>query len=418
MLLIKTQRSSTRIKFALVLCFLLANCQAVDAQRSFGEFEKITLDVDFSGGYGVEIADIDGDSLLDVVALSTNPANLVWYRNPNWEKYTISSATEANIDAAPNDIDGDGDIDLVLASEFSLSNSTSGGMMHWLENPGDPTLNQQWNLHFIDQVPTTHRIQWGDINGDGREELVSLPIIGVGASAPEYSINLEIRAYAIPTKLSVKRWPSVVLDKTLQMSHGLEIADWDEDGRKDILTASFYGVHLFQLARRGQAVAKQYLAMGSQDGERPAIGSSEIGVGVLVGDAPPRQSPESNRFFATIEPWHGNEIVVYTPGSNRDALWDREVIADNYAGGHALRVADLNDDGNDEIIAGGRSQPYKLSIHYYDSDEQSWEISDLDSGGIAVSGLAIGDLNGDGFEDIVAIGGSTANVILYQNSGR
>ena len=337
-----------RLKVIIVLSLLLANCQAVDAQRDFVSFEKEILDANFTGGYGVELADIDGDSLLDVVAVATNPAKFVWYKNPNWEKFTISTATRGNIDAAPYDIDGDGDIDLVLASEFSLSDSTTGGLMHWLENPGNPIENQQWDMHFIDQIPTTHRIRWGDINGDGRDELVSLPIIGVGANAPDYTVAAELRAYEIPLNLTVSRWPSVVLDNSLQMSHGLEIFDWNDDGKEDILTASFYGVHLIQLAQRGQAIAKQYLAMGNQDGERPAIGSSEVGVGVLASGAPRTVASDTVHFIATIEPWHGNEIVVYTPGSNRDALWSREVIENDYAGGHGLIIADLDNDGSDE----------------------------------------------------------------------
>lgn len=401
-----TRLDSRRLRLAFVICCLLTSCQVVDAQRSLVGFERLTIDAEFEGGYGIELADIDGDSLLDIVALSTNPAKLVWYRNPGWEKYTIGTATQGNIDAAPNDVDGDGDTDLVLASAFSLGDSTAGGTMHWLENAGNPAESVQWQMHPIDQVPTTHRIQWGDINGDGRDELLSLPIVGVGATAPEYDVNTALRAYAVPPNLGVRRWPSVVLDRTLQMSHGLTIADWDGDGTEDILTASFYGVHLFQLARRGQAVAKQYLAMGSQEGERPAIGASEVGVGTLAGD----------RFIATIEPWHGSELVVYTPGSNRDALWNRQVIADDYAGGHGLQLADLDNDGSDEIIAGGRSEPFRLSVHRFDDATQSWTTLDLDDGGVAVSGLAVGDLNGDGFDDIVAVGASTHNVVYYQNS--
>jgi len=35
-----------------------------------------------------------------------------------------------------------------------------------------------------------------------------------------------------------------------------------------------------------------------------------------------------------------------------------------------------------------------------------------------VSGLAVNDLNGDGYLDIVAIGSGTGNVIYYENIGR
>jgi hypothetical protein len=198
------------------------------------------------------------------------------------------------------------------------------------------------------------------------------------------------------------------------MSHGLSIADWDDDGRDDILTASFYGVHLIQLASRGQAVAKQYLAMGNQESERPAIGSSEIGIGkVDIASS----NTLGRRFLATIEPWHGNEVVVYTAGNNKNALWNREVIADDLSSGHALQIVDLDNDGNDEIVAGGRSEPFQLFIFHFDDSEQKWQRSELDAGGIAVSGLAIGDINADGFKDIIGIGSSSQNVVYYRNPG-
>ena len=382
-------------------------CQVADAQRGFVSFEKTTLDETMRGGYGVEIADIDGDGLLDILALSTNPAQFAWYKNPGWEKYVISSVATGNIDAAPKDIDGDGDMDVVLASEFALGNSTGGGMVHWLENPGDPVTNQEWEMHYIDAVPTSHRIRWADVTGDGKEELINLPIIGYGATAPDYAVNTPLKAYPIPVNLAAENWPSIVLDESLQLAHGMQVLDWEDDGRMDILTASFGGVHLYQLARNGVTVSKRQLGRGEQDGERPQIGASEVDKGSLGG---------GQSFLATIEPWHGNELVVYYESNS--ALWDRTVIDTAFANGHALLTADLNNDGVDEIVAGGRSEPYQLAIFRYDAGSQQWQRSALDDGNIAVSGLAIEDLNGDGFLDIVGIGAGTRNVVYYENSGR
>lgn len=396
-----------KLKFALLLVGLLSACQVADAQRGFVSFEKLTLDDEMRGGYGVELADVDGDGLTDIIALATNPAQFVWYKNPSWDKYVISTATQSNIDAAPHDIDGDGDIDIVLASAFSLGASTEGGMLHWLENPGNPTVDQEWEMHYIDAVPTTHRIKWGDINGDGDQELVILPIVGIGAVAPSYDVNLQIKAYSVPGNLDRDRWTGVVLDKSLQLSHGLEIMDWDGDGRDDILAASFYGVHVFQLASKGQPVARTWIAAGKQGANRPDIGSSEVDVGELA---------DGSRFLTTIEPWHGNEVVVYT-ATSPDQLWNRVVIESEFANGHGLLVADLNNDGSDEIIAGSRSMPYQLVIYQSSGNSTQWRRIDLDLGGVAISGLAIEDLNGDGYMDIVGIGSATGNVVYYRNSG-
>lgn len=398
-----------KLKLAFLFGGLLTACQVADAQRGFVSFEKFTLDETMRGGYGVEVADIDGDGLTDIIALSTNPAQFAWYKNPTWEKFVISTVAQGNIDAAPQDIDKDGDVDMVLASAFNLGASTEGGLLHWLENPGNPQTDQEWDMHYIDEIPTTHRIKWGDINGDGAEELVNLPIIGTGATSPAYDVDLTLKAYSIPEDLSVDKWPGVVLDQSLQLSHGLSLFDWNDDGKTDILSASFYGVHLFQLATNGQIVAKTQIGSGKQGADRPAIGSSELDVGSLRG---------GTRFVATVEPWHGNEIVVYTEGDDPSGLWNRAVIETGFANGHGLLNADLNNDGVDEIIAGGRSEPYQLAIFQNDGAVDSWNRIDLDIGGIAVSGLAIEDMNGDGFMDIIGIGAGTQNVVYYQNSGR
>ena len=396
------------LKWFLLFSGLLTACQIADAQRGFVSFSKNTLDETMQGGYGVDIADVDGDGLLDIVALATNPGTFVWYQNPGWQRFTISTKTERNIASAAHDIDGDGDIDLVLASEFALGRSREGGTIHWLENPGNPVQNQEWAMHYIDEIPTSHRVKWGDVNGDGEMELINLPIIGVGAEAPLYDVNLELTAYSIPPDPHTEPWPGVVLDQSLQVAHGIQMVQWDDDGRTDILTASFQGVQLFQLGVEGKQVLKRQIGEGFL-GEKPGIGSSEVGMGRFA---------SGQRFVAAIEPWHGNEVVVYTAGSDSSAPWNRETIETEFVGGHALVVADLDNDSQDEIIAGHRSEPFNLFIYRFNSENQQWDRIDLDLGGIGLAGLVVEDLNGDGFKDIVAIGASTHNVVYYENRGK
>ncbi len=393
-----------RLQLVVLSSLLLSACQAADAQR----FDRRVLDENFAGGYGVEIADIDGDGRMDIVALATTPAQFVWYRNPGWEKYTISSTATGNIAAASHDIDGDGDVDIVLASAFNLRASTEGGLVHWLENPGNPLENQEWQQHLIDQIPTSHRLRWADVNGDGKLELINLPIIGIGATEPDYAVGAQLTAYSIPRDPRAGRWGKVVISDTLEMAHGLSITDWDGNQRDDLLTASFAGIDLFQLASHGRMVVQTPIGAGNR-GDRPGQGSSEVAVGAL---------DDSERFLASIEPWHGNEVVVYRPNEDESLPWSREVIDTELVGGHALVVADLNNDGRDEIIAGHRSRPFGLYTYRYMQGPGVWQRSTLDAGGIGVAGLAVRDFNGDGFLDIVAVGSSTANVVLFENAGR
>jgi len=375
------------------------------------DFDRQVLDAKFEGGYGVDFADVDGDGRPDIIAWATNPGQIAWYRNPDWGKHPVATALRGIVDSAPHDIDGDGDLDLALAHDFSLGNSTGGGVLHWLENPGDPIANREWKAHYIDEIPTSHRVLWADVNGDGKPELVNLPIIGVGAEAPLYDASLQLKSYPVPEDLAASSWNGVVLDHSLELSHAMASLDWDGDGRDDLLTASLGGVHLFQLAVNGRAVAKTHIGPGApdidtaaQDGERPKFGSSGVGAGAL---------PGGRRFVAAIEPWHGNQIVVY---QGDELPMNRVAIDNGIAGGHGLATADLNNDGVDEIIAGGRAEPYRLAVYRYDEDSGRWRRRSLDSE-TAISGLAAADVDGDGDIDLAAIGSTTRTLVLYRNRG-
>jgi hypothetical protein len=82
--------------------------------------------------------------------------------------------------------------------------------------------------------------------------------------------------------------------------------------------------------------------------------------------------------------------------------------------GHALAVGDLNGDGRDEIVAGFRGKGFQLYVFIAaDSSGERWERHVLDPGGIAAADCKIADLTGGGRPAIACAGASTANVKLY-----
>ena len=101
------------------------------------------------------------------------------------------------------------------------------------------------------------------------------------------------------------------------------------------------------------------------------MGSSEVHLGKLA---------DGRLFVATIEPWHGNEVAVCVgkkPGqlsggggirgpSSTTALDD----------GHALWVADVDGDGDDEIFAGHRGKDHRVSV--YDFNGKTWDRTVID----------------------------------------
>jgi len=316
---------------SVTLQFLFA-CPPVAAQQSggavaaFPEFKAHLVDR-LPGGYKVAVVDIDRDGKPDVIGLATTPSTLAWYKNPNWERHTLTSQAKEYIDLAPRDIDGDGRIDLAIAHEFGMSRTSSGGVVSWLRCPEDPT--QEWPMYAIGAEPTSHRIRWADIDGDGRKELIDAPIMGRDAKGPLWDVGARLIAYAVPDSPATEPWKSIVIDDQLTVIHGIAVVDWNGDGRDDILTASFEGVHLHRLSREGNRMGDQKTRLASGEQADPTKrGSSEIVVG--------RVGRKMGHFLAAIEPWHGDKVVVYTPGPDSHVPWQRTVIDATFNEGHAL----------------------------------------------------------------------------------
>lgn len=380
----------------------------VDTVRAIAvnKFDRIVIDSNFTRGYQIKSADLNNDGLPDLVAVSTGMSEIFWYENPSLEKHLLFDQTQDNIDLAPHDIDGDGDIDLAVASSFSLGNSVRGGYVHWLENVNQAS---SWKLHFIDSIPTSHRLRWADLDGDEMDELINLPIIGRGAMQPNYQEGVEFCYYEIPANSSVDPWRKIIIDSSLHMAHGLQLVLWPDSNTWSILTASFEGVNLFTMNPQDddQTWIKTKLGEG-HTGVKPKIGSSEISLGKL--------GSQGAHYLSTIEPWHGDQVVVYQSG-NSGNLWGRSVIDSSFNDGHALITADLNNDGYDEIIAGHRGRDFNLYFYQFDSQHKKWIRHDLDRGGMSAAGLCLLDFNQDGLLDIAACGSTTHNVVLYVNRG-
>ena len=365
-----------------------------------------------ASGYQVAVADVNADGSLDILALSSEASLVEWYENPTWKAHPITTKTKHNISLAPLFREGYPARGLALATEFALEDSRHGGEIWWAQPPGSS--EGEWSLRLIGQIPTSHRLRWADLDGSGRLALVNAPLLGAGAEPPEYKGGAPLTWYEPPAPLlsghaaavaqKQSAWTAHLIDDSLTVMHGICVIDWDGDARDEILTASFEGVHLFRSTGRGSDLRWTKTRLGAGDQvSKPRRGSSEIAVGKVHG----------RRFLATIEPWHGEQVVVYFEGKPGE-LWSRHGIDGSFRDGHALAVADLDGDGDDEIAAGYRGQGTSLHVYTADSTGTKWARQTLDTN-MAAACVVIADVNHDGRPDVVAIGASTGNVVWYEN---
>lgn len=361
-------------------------------------FAEHVLANDLRGGYHVAVADLNHDGKPDIIALAQNGPDLVWYENPgasggNWERHVLVTGLPHMINCAPGDPGPDGVPDIVVAWEFSNDASKSIGKVGVLRHDGDP--RQPWKLQQIDAIPSSHRIRWADIDGSGHKVVINAPLTGLKAAPPNYAGD-----HAPLVLYRPGEWKREVVSEANEgVQHGILVTRWNRGDKRDsILTASFSGIDLLQFD--SGRWTRTEIAKGDS-APCPKCGSSDVAVGYLGAE----------KFLAAIEPWHGNQVAIYSQKAGR---WERSVIDDSLLDGHTVVTADFDGDGRDEVLVGFRQGA--KSIYLYKADSSGhWVKQVIDNGGMPGSTCATADFNADGALDFVCIG--AANLKWYENVG-
>lgn len=405
------------------LCLALSLTIISPASAQNLRVERTVIDTDFPGGYQVEVADVNGDGKPDLIALGGDTC--AWYENPSWTKRIVTGPKETPgiISSATADLDGDGKAEIAIGYDFEMNAPTRGKLGIAVQGQG---ADDPWTFKHIADVPSIHRVRWADLDDDGKRDLVIAPIFGLNAKPPTYDQQFTFLQVARGLQADPQTFHPEKIAPA-RVLHAIDITDPIGHGRSHILTAHHEGTSLVfwgKLFRADKAPAWQTgriltvagrmrpngeTTPGSPPGTEAA---SEIHLG---------RAADGRRFLATIEPWHGSQVVVYNVavkdqpefegGRILDQITDRTVLDDTLHDGHALWVADLDGDGHDEVLAGHRGKDARVSLYRFDGNRWNRTVIDRD---ITAQDLRGADLDGDGRPEVVSIGGVSKNVVLYR----
>ena len=389
------------------------------------KFRAEEIDKTLKIGYGLVVVDINNDAKPDVLVVDKE--RVVWFENPTWKLRTVVTGKTKldNVCVAAADIDGDGLVEIALGGNWMKM--TEPAALYWLKR--GKTLDDEWTLNELPyDAPTLHRIRFADLDGDKRPELIVAPLHGLGATAAKNFAEAgpKFGYYKIPADPAGGKWEYHPIDDTKHVMHNFLPVDLFRKNTVGLLAASYEGVFHYTRMGDGKWLGAQ-LGEGNQDNPTKSRGSSEVRVGQVADKPGAPPTGIAHTFIATIEPFHGHQVVVYTPAEGGATKFARTVIDDQLKSGHALGAADLDGDGTDEIVMGFRdplagvagAPPKKVGINaYHLGAGNKWERVILDDGGMACEDLAVADLNADGRPDIVAVGRATKNVKIYWNEGK
>jgi len=305
--------------------------------------------------------DVDFDGKTDVVSSGWMfMKGAFWYKNPGnkkdvWKSTRIHIALNME-GVIHGDIDGDGDED-ILCNHWGL---VKGQGMTWLEHID----KAPWFVeHVVGTQGDVHGNGLGDINGDGRMDIVT-----------------PVGWYEQPARSTDPQWPFhgdyrfvPAKHRGGGASHPILVFDVDEDGLNDILIGSSHAYGLAWLQQIVDSSGKRTFKTHWIDTEYSQFHT--LALGDLTGDGKP-DLVTGKRLFAH----HGSDIGA---GEPLYAFWydiqkgnfERHILSFNhlphYPGeminpapnyvvsvGMKLNIADIDRDGRNDVIIAGKGGLY------------------------------------------------------------
>lgn len=396
-----------RIHFlgCLTLALCAATASAVSRPRDIA-FHTTMIDP----GYGetVAVADLNRDGKLDIVSGES------WYEAPDWRKHPLrqidySSGYIDNFSDLAIDVDGDGWTDIVQCSYFAHN-------IVWLKNPGKN--GDLWKVTEIDNSGPTEFAFLVDLNNDGK----ALELL------PEFDRPNVPAAWF---ELKQGKWVKHIVAKQ-SYGHGIGVGDMNGDGRNDILTPkgwleapqtstssgdwTFHGTDWGALTIPPAGFRIEQATLPS----RP-IQFSYMHLLDINGDG-------RKDMLAGIA--HDYGLAWYE--QTADGGWIQHVIDASWSQAHEAVLADLNGDGQPDLITGKRyfahngndpGEREPIGIYWYQWRKVSptqassrgpgnggveWTRHIVDYGGRMGAGVQtiVIDIDGDGDLDIISAGKS------------
>ena len=430
---------------------LITALLAAGAEARNVPFVATVVDSDIPGIRGLAAADVDGDGDLDILASATGTDEILWVENVNgqassWTTHVVDSSFNLAFSIDGGDIDGDGDVDLVGAA-----NSDSD--VTWWENTmGDGSM---WTRRDIDTAfGGAAGVRLADINADGH-----LDVLAVG------SVNNDVAFFENTNGLGTS-WTERTIDGSFNGAMSVVAGDIDGDGDLDVAAA---GQVIDQIAwwentmGDGTAWTKQIVDVSFNaaisvaiadvdgDGDLDLLGAAEDDNEIAWYE---NQGPASfqDRPFGRAQTWvahpidstfggaysvygadidgdgdvdvvgaarNDNDIAWYENTAGDGSAWTDRTVASNFPNTRFVSVADLDKDGDMDFYA---SAVNISEISWWENETVHRsgaypQENVLDSSFNGAAAAAVGDLDGDGDNDIAGVAEDGDEVAWWRNDG-
>jgi hypothetical protein len=369
----------------------------------------------FQYAYGLAAADIAGNGKLDLV-VADKILGLFWFENDgrgHFTPHTIYNADHSWVERIRGvkgdtydllgtsavwcernvvaDLNGDGRPEIVIVDNM-------GGSVIWFECRGDPRDTASWTRHVIDEygLPSAYDVDVADLDGDGDPDIV----------ASCYRRGRQLVWY----ENRRGSWAKHVIDERMSETRTTVAVDVDGDGKIDVLASGYRNNLVLWYENPGDPATRPWKKHVIDVIYRPLHGhpvdmdgDGDVDLVIATGemDADAGGMP--------------SQIVWYeNTGQPAQALWPKHMICESFPHAFEAVAADLDGDGQMEVVASSWADAGKIAIFKHSGDPRGpWQMQVLKSGWTRANSVIIADFDGDGRLDIAACAEEGANEVRW-----
>ena len=185
---------------------------------------KQVIKEEFDAAHGVYAADLDGDDDMDILATSAGLSTILWWENKggsnhlSWLEHTIDDALGSTQTVCADDLDNDGDIDVIAGS-------SSENIVVWYRNDGGDPVDFT-RLQIGDNFKLAHWVAVQDVDGDGDLDVLGASYVGSEIAWWKNSGGSEIS------------WTKQTIGTGYKGALTVCTGDFDNDGNMDVIGTS------------------------------------------------------------------------------------------------------------------------------------------------------------------------------------
>jgi len=343
------------------------------------------------GAESVFVADMDDDGDMDILSASSEDDTIAWYENngnanPSWSASDIATNADGANCVFAADLDNDGDLDIISASR-------NDGTIAWYENDGNA--NPSWSSSDIyTEADGAESVFAADMDNDGDIDIVSVTYEGSTLTWYENDGNAD------------PSWTASDITNDISYGKGVFVADINNDGNMDIVTASLVDDKITWHENNGDADPIWYSSVIATS----ADGATSVFAADMDNDGDMDVLSTSNEDDAIA--WYEN-----TADFTFEPSWTASDIATNADGAYSVFAADMDNDGDIDILS---ASFWDDTIAWYENDgasDPSWTPADIVTDCDAAYSVFAADIDNDGDMDILSACHSDDTIAWYENDG-